>query len=321
MAFYQTMNFLNGAKDFIQAKTYEPIVLQLMNQSKTVFPEEYSHAKEQPHGEADFTSDSGIKFDAKLLFSTEQCKYLAKGDENLIKWMLSLRQELWQVSEMLLNRNFDKIYTTRLYKEMRISVALKAETEYFIMISSSFREKHMLHESFIESRIPSQRNMSASFGHRGNFVDVALIKQQHGGTVQIGVSDCFGFFRKWDWYKPNTGSTVQAQMVAKTTGNIKVLNCFWCCSRMIEEGFHPNCDSRFYQLNRTNVLLINTNFARDYDGIIIHGYRFFYLSSLQHQSDSINQTRTADAVQGLIVDGMRHHLSIFHLDLVNDARN
>lgn len=118
MALYQTMNFLNGAKDFIQAKTYEPIVLQLMNQSKTVFPEEYSHVKEQPHGESDFVSDSGIKFDAKLLFSTEQCKYLAKGDENLIDWMRSLRQELWQVSEMLLNRNFDKLHTTRLYKEM-----------------------------------------------------------------------------------------------------------------------------------------------------------------------------------------------------------
>lgn len=118
MALYQTMNFLNGAKDFIQAKTYEPIVLQFMNQSKTVFPEEYFHIKEQPHGEADFISDSRVKFDAKLLFSTEQCRYLAKGDENLIDWMRSLRQELWQVSEMLLNRNFDEIHTTRLYEEM-----------------------------------------------------------------------------------------------------------------------------------------------------------------------------------------------------------
>ncbi|MGI6726369.1 MAG: hypothetical protein ACOX62_09335 [Christensenellales bacterium] len=118
MALYQTINFLKGARDFIQAKTYEPIVLQLMNQSKTVFPEEYFHVKEQSHGEADFCSTSKVKFDAKLLFSTEQCKYLARGDENLIDWMQSLRQELWQVSEMLLNRNLDEIHTTRLYKEM-----------------------------------------------------------------------------------------------------------------------------------------------------------------------------------------------------------
>ena len=118
MATYQTMTFLRSPKELIQAETYECIVLEFMNESRTVFPEKYFHIEEQSHGEPDFISKSGIRYDAKLLFSTEQCKFLEKGDEELLHWMKSVREELGQVSRILMNGNLRDIHNTRLYSEM-----------------------------------------------------------------------------------------------------------------------------------------------------------------------------------------------------------
>jgi len=118
MATYQTMTFLRSPKELIQAETYERIVLEFMNESRTIFPEKYFHVEEQSHGEPDFISISGIRYDAKLLFSTEQCKFLEKGDEELIHWMKSVREELGQASRILMNGNLRDIHNTRLYGEM-----------------------------------------------------------------------------------------------------------------------------------------------------------------------------------------------------------
>ncbi len=41
MSSYLVMTFLKNSRELIQAKTYEPIVLQFMNQSKKIFPETY----------------------------------------------------------------------------------------------------------------------------------------------------------------------------------------------------------------------------------------------------------------------------------------
>jgi hypothetical protein len=118
MAIYQTMTFLRSPKELIQAGTYERIVLEFMNESRTIFPEKYSHVEEQSHGEPDFISNSGIRYDAKLLFSTEQCKFLEKGDEELIHWIKSVKEELGQASRMLMSGNLRDIHTTRLYGEI-----------------------------------------------------------------------------------------------------------------------------------------------------------------------------------------------------------
>ena len=59
MSDYQIMTFLKSPKELIQAETYEQIVLQFMNQSKSIFPEEYFYIENQSHGEPDFISSSG----------------------------------------------------------------------------------------------------------------------------------------------------------------------------------------------------------------------------------------------------------------------
>ncbi len=118
MATYHTMTFLRSPKELIQAKTYERIVLESMNESKTIFPEKYCYVGEQSHGEPDFISKSGIRYDAKLLFSTEQCKFLSKGEEEQIHWIKSVMEDLGKASRILMNGNLRDIHTTRLYSEM-----------------------------------------------------------------------------------------------------------------------------------------------------------------------------------------------------------
>lgn len=58
---------------------YEPIILKIMNDSKIVFPSNYSQITEQSHGEADFIDNwNKQKYDAKLLFKNELCQLLSK---------------------------------------------------------------------------------------------------------------------------------------------------------------------------------------------------------------------------------------------------
>lgn len=58
---------------------YEPIILKIMNDSKIVFPSNYSQITEQSHGEADFIDNwNKQKYDAKLLFENELCQLLSK---------------------------------------------------------------------------------------------------------------------------------------------------------------------------------------------------------------------------------------------------
>jgi len=135
MSSYLMMTFLKNSRELIQAKTYEPIVLQFMNQSKKIFPETYYNIKDQSHGEPDFISASGVKFDAKLLFSTEQCELLAKGEEYLLDWLKSVKQELSEASRMLRNKNFNEIQSTCLYKEIERRLPDKSVMENTIFFT------------------------------------------------------------------------------------------------------------------------------------------------------------------------------------------
>ena len=122
MSTYSSITFLRPSKELIQAKTYEPVILEFMNNSKCVFPETYSHIEEQSHGEPDFEAvESKTKYDAKLLFSTEQCDYLGKGDKELISWYKSVIKDLEQAehaSENSKEENRRKLQNTCLYNEM-----------------------------------------------------------------------------------------------------------------------------------------------------------------------------------------------------------
>lgn len=64
-------------KKIRKKEVYEPIILNIMNDSSLCFPSKYEHKEKQNHGEPDFVDiKSGEKFDAKLLFASQLCKAL-----------------------------------------------------------------------------------------------------------------------------------------------------------------------------------------------------------------------------------------------------
>jgi len=112
------MHFADNPKELIQSTVYERIVLACMNESKYVFPDTYFYIEQQSNGEPDFISNKEEKFDAKLLFSQEQCYYLSKGTYELKKWIFAVRKELGEASNQLMRRGAHNIHETKLYKEM-----------------------------------------------------------------------------------------------------------------------------------------------------------------------------------------------------------
>lgn len=64
-------------KKIRKKEEYEPIIANIMNDSKICFPSKYKHIDNQDHKEPDFIdANSGEKFDAKLLFESQLCRAL-----------------------------------------------------------------------------------------------------------------------------------------------------------------------------------------------------------------------------------------------------
>ena len=73
----------NDIKELIKSGNYERIILDLMNASKTIFPNQYIHQDIQANGECDFIDViTGEKFDAKIPIDKRQGKLIGsrKGD-------------------------------------------------------------------------------------------------------------------------------------------------------------------------------------------------------------------------------------------------
>lgn len=118
MSQYCVMKISNNIRELIQAKRYEPIICQIMNDSKVLFKGKYSHVENQSHSECDFIDvHSKEKFDAKLLFSKEQCYYLSKGLSAFYQWFSSLCAEIEEASSTMLNPCVYDISKTTLYNE------------------------------------------------------------------------------------------------------------------------------------------------------------------------------------------------------------
>ena len=120
MAIYYIANIAPNIRQLIQAKSYEQIICNLMNDSCVIFPNRYKQVTEQAHNECDFVDiTNNQKFEAKLLFSEQQCYLLAQGSQYFIKWLISICQEIDEVSQEVMKKNFTGIRHTSLFDEMR----------------------------------------------------------------------------------------------------------------------------------------------------------------------------------------------------------
>ena len=114
------------SNDFIELfnkKNYESFVLDLMNLSKTVFPNSYSMVEDQSAGQCDyFDTVTNAKFDAKLPFLQEQVYLLRNRREHapeITKWIEEMRNEAAQFDPFSLRDNPHHTENTKLYKIMR----------------------------------------------------------------------------------------------------------------------------------------------------------------------------------------------------------
>lgn len=119
MVFFYKMSIAPNIRELIQAKTYEQIICNLMNESSIVFPNKYQWITEQSHGESDFIDITNKqKYDSKILFSKEQCQLIAKGTEHLESWVASVHKEIAEASQKILDRKRVDIRSTMLYGEL-----------------------------------------------------------------------------------------------------------------------------------------------------------------------------------------------------------
>lgn len=114
------------SNDFIELfnkKNYESFVLDLMNLSKTVFPNSYSMVEDQSAGQCDYIDTvTNAKFDSKLPFQQEQVYLLRNRREHapeIKKWIEEMRDEAAQFDPFSLRDNPHHTENTKLYKIMR----------------------------------------------------------------------------------------------------------------------------------------------------------------------------------------------------------
>lgn len=105
--------------ELLNKDRYEPVVLEIMNDSEMVFPDQYRRILNQSHGESDYRNiNTGQMIDAKLLFKEKQCYMLSQGKDKLQKWLNSLKAEVEELFEAIKSDNKRELNTSMLYFEM-----------------------------------------------------------------------------------------------------------------------------------------------------------------------------------------------------------
>lgn len=101
----------------IQGGKYEKLVLDLMNQSKRVFPSQYIHNESQSRGECDFVDiQSGERFDVKLAFNRTEGYLVASEKRNLREWFLYKLNEESEFGQCVRPGGIVGVETTSFYK-------------------------------------------------------------------------------------------------------------------------------------------------------------------------------------------------------------
>ncbi len=108
-------------KSFIKGGEYECVILELLNASTQLFPNQYEHLESQSNGECDFIDKkTGAKYDAKLPITKEQGKWIGSRDSDFEKWLKSMMNECAEFSEKIIKeRGFHKVEELKLYDIMK----------------------------------------------------------------------------------------------------------------------------------------------------------------------------------------------------------
>lgn len=113
----------NDIKELIKSGNYEKIILDLMNSSKTIFPNAYIHLDNQAHGECDFVdSITGEKFDAKIPINQKQGKIIGSRNGDIRTLTTELHNEALEFQSCFLEEQKKPINELKLFENMKKNI-------------------------------------------------------------------------------------------------------------------------------------------------------------------------------------------------------
>lgn len=120
MAFI-TANFGTNLNEMINHRYYEKILCKILNDSKGIFDGKFEQVEFQSNNEPDFIKINAKngeceKYDAKILFTEEQCHNISKGIEQYNHWINSMLCDNNQFAKNFMERKFNKFADTNIYK-------------------------------------------------------------------------------------------------------------------------------------------------------------------------------------------------------------
>ena len=121
ITFHAQIAISEAFKQLIQRGRYEKPIVDLMNASTKLFPNQYKHNEIQSAGECDFLDlVTGKKYDAKLLITTQQGQWIGSRDDQILQWLNSMIEEGKEFSlKMITHPEEHDVRTLTLYKLMK----------------------------------------------------------------------------------------------------------------------------------------------------------------------------------------------------------
>ena len=126
------VNFIikNNYKDLLNKNIYEPLVCQIMNESKIVFPDEYKQIIEQSNGESDFVSNKNEFLDAKILIYNQQAIDMKKN--KIDDFLDSIQEEQNQIFDTIMQQ-LPNVEQSKFYIEILHRLEKMKENENLVL--------------------------------------------------------------------------------------------------------------------------------------------------------------------------------------------
>lgn len=136
MEMRQVATLSGELKTFIQSGNYEPYILALMNESKSVFPGQYMHNENQSRSQCDFYDiRTSEKYEAKLPFDKKEGQLICSNNANLKEWLeFMLDEESEFCDRIIRERGKYRIDDLRLYKTVEKRLKTVQEDENAIIL-------------------------------------------------------------------------------------------------------------------------------------------------------------------------------------------
>ena len=118
-------------RNLIKSHKYEEYILNIINKSCEIFGgKTFKIVLSQSHGESDFVDNNGIKYDAKLLFTTKQGQLIGDKKNDISDWIKSMIEERGEFAKSIEESNVEE---TKLYKIIKARIESLEEDENGIL--------------------------------------------------------------------------------------------------------------------------------------------------------------------------------------------